>query len=429
MKQVHLKSYVPHDAQVMFHYAVDYLFQHTLMVAGIRGGKTYAGARQATKEAWNAKDKGVYLIVAPTYNMLDRTTWEEFKSAARPFISKENDSKKIITLKNGRKVHGHSAENPDRIRNETAVGAWVDECRECKDFAQLWKVLLGRVLSTNGKIFGTTSPNSYDDIHEIFIENRKPGYGVVKFPTYANTYLNKDAIDKLAEDYDAKFAEQELGGEFVIFEGAVYYTFKRTENAGQLAFEVAKYDPYLPVGLCCDFNVDPMAWPLIQMRNRADGLKQIIVFDEIYLRNSNTEEACREFKLRLPNHKAGLVLYGDATGQARHTSSNVTNWKIIENELKSYGITKKIPLANPAERDRVNALNGIICNSKNDRRVQINPKCKHLIRDLEQVSFKKGSTQIDKTKDYSLTHPSDALGYMAEREFSLNKSRAAILKY
>lgn len=412
----------------MFHYAVDNLYQFTLMVAGIRGGKTYAGARQAGKEAWNAKGKGVYLIIAPTYNMLDRTTWVEFKEAMRPFIASENDSKKIITLKNGRKVHGHSAENPDRIRNETAVGAWADECREFKDFAKVWKVLLGRVLSTRGKIFGTTSPNSYDDVHNIFIANRKPGYGVVKFPTYANTYLKKEDIDTLAGDYDPKFMEQELLGEFVIFEGAVYYTFNRLKTAGDLAFKVAQYTPHLKLGLCCDFNVDPMAWVITQTAKNDKGLAEVFVIDEIYLRNSNTVEACNEFKNRFPNHNSGIILYGDATGQARHTSSNVTNWAIIKNELSRYGIENRVPTHNPNERDRINAVNGMICNSRNERRVLINPKCKNLIRDLEQVSFKQGSTQIDKTKDLTLTHTSDAFGYQLERDFPLNKGRIEGLK-
>ncbi len=253
---------------------------------------------------------------------------------------------------------------------------------------------------------------------------------MVKFPTYANTFLNKDSIDKLSEDYDPKFAKQELGGEFVIFEGAVYYTFSRNENAGKLALEVAQYDPRLPIGLCCDFNVDPMAWPMTQMRQRKDGLKQVVVFDEIFLRNSNTEQACREFKARLPNHKAGIVLYGDATGAARHTDSNITNWKIIQNELKEYpGVTMRVPTKNPAERDRVNAVNGMICNSKSDRRVLVHPKCKHLIGDLEQVSYKEGSVQIDKTKNLLLTHPSDSIGYMIEKEFSLNKAKIEVLKF
>lgn len=389
---------------------------------------TYSGARQAIKEAWNAKGKGVFLIIAPTYNMLDRTTWVEFKEAAKPFIAKENDSKKIITLKNGRKVHGHSAENPDRIRNETAVGAWADECREFKDFKKVWNVLLGRVLSTNGKIFCTTSPNSYDDIHEIFIANKKPGYGLVKFPTYANTFLNKESIDTLASDYDAKFMQQELLGEFVIFEGAVYYTFRRDKNAGDLAFKVCQYNPNIPIGLCADFNVDPLAWVLTQTVRNSKGLAEVYVIDEIFLRNSNTIEACKEFRNRYPSHNTGLVLYGDATGQARHSSSNVTNWMIIQEELGRYGIDKRVPTKNPAERDRINAVNAMICNSKNERRVLVNPRCKNLIRDLEQVNFKEGTSQIDKTKDAMLTHISDALGYQIEKEFSLNKARIEAIR-
>ncbi len=423
-----LKTYHPHEGQKAFHYAMDHLYRFCALIAGIRGGKTYAGAREATKQAWNAKGKGVYGIIAPTFNMLDRTTWMEFKEAARPLIADENDSKKIIILKNGRRVHGHSSERPDRIRNETFVGFWGDEMREAKNFRMLWDVLLGRVLSTNGKGFITTSPNSYDDIHDIFIATSKEGYGVVRFPTYANVTLSKEGIDQLAGLYDSKFALQEIHGEFVLFGGSVYYCFDRNKNAGDLAFKLAQYDPSKPIALCCDFNVDPMAWVIAQIHINNQNLKEVRVIDEMFLRNSNTVQSCQEFKTRYPNHRTGVVLYGDATGEARHTDSNVTNWKIIENELQGYGVTKRVPSKNPAERDRVNAVNGMICNSRQERRVFINPNCKRLIRDFEQVEYKEGSVQIDKTKDLLLTHPSDALGYLIEKEFSLNLGRIEGLK-
>ena len=423
-----LSTYKPHEGQKAFHYAMDHLYRFCALIAGIRGGKTYAGAREATKQAWNAKGKGVYGIIAPTFNMLDRTTWMEFKEAARPLIAEENDSKKIITLKNGRKIHGHSAERHDRIRNETFVGFWGDEMREAKNFKALWDVLLGRVLSTNGKGFITTSPNSYDDIHDIFIATSNKDYGVVRFPTYANVTLSKEGIDQLVGLYDSKFALQEIQGEFVLFGGSVYYCFDRNKNAGDLAFKLAVYDPNRPIALAFDFNVDPMSVIVAQVYNRPDGLKEVRVIDEIFLRNSNTVQSCQEFKARYANHSAGVILYGDATGQARHTDSNVTNWKIIENELRDYGITKKVPTSNPAERDRINAVNGMICNSKEDRRILINPKCKHLIRDFEQVEFKEGSVKIDKDKDLLLTHASDAFGYMIEKDFSLNRGIITGLK-
>lgn len=415
-----LKDYNPHQGQLFFHEAMEY-YRYVALVTGIRGGKTYSGAREALRQAWNAEKKGVFLIVAPTYNMLDRTTWQEFKEACGPLIKKENDSKKIITLLNGRKIHGHSADRPDRIRNETAVGCWVDEARECKDFGTLWNVLMGRVLSTNGKIFVTTTPNSYDDIHDIFVEKATKDHYLLKFPTYKNTFLDKSAIEALESNYDEKYAKQELYGEFVVFEGAVYYTFSRDDNAGTLAYEVAQYDDNKPIELCCDFNVDPMAWVLCQIDN-STGLKKVNVIDEIYLKNSNTVQACQEFKNRYPSHIMGVNLYGDATGNSRSANSNLSNYQIIEHELNGYGINNYVRSRNPAERDRINAVNGMICNSKGIRRVQINPKCKNLIRDFEQVSFKNGSTQIDKSKDFRLTHPSDAFGYFIESEFSLNRA-------
>jgi hypothetical protein len=362
--------------------------------------------------------------------MLDRTTWKEFRYAMRSLIARENETKKIITLKNGREVYGFSAEDADKIRNVTLCGFWVDEARECKDFATLWDVLLGRVLSTRGKGFITTSPNSFDSIHDIFIANRKPDYGTVRFSTYENTHLDKSAIDELASKYDEKYMQQELMGQFVIFEGAVYYTFNRVHNAGDLAFKVAQYNPNIPLWLACDFNIDPMAWVIMQPGiNQQTRLKEVYVIDEIYMKNSNTTDACQEFKNRYQNHNQGIVLYGDATGRARHTDSNITNWKIIESELSRYQITNRVPTKNPAERDRINAVNGLICNSKGQRRAFINPKtCPHLIRDCEQVSYRKGSTLIDKNKDFSLTHASDAFGYMAEVEFSINRGLITGLK-
>ena len=427
-----LKNYQPHIGQLALHYAIKNVYRYVAMISGVRGGKTHAGAREAGRQSWNSPHgaPAAYCIIAPTYNMLDRTTWAEYACAMAPFILSNNTTKKIITLRNGKLVYGFSAEEPDKIRNVTASGFWIDEARECKDFARLWKVMLGRVLSTGGKGIVTTSPNSYDAIYDIFVANKKPQYGLVRFTTYQNTYLDASAIDELATLYDEKFMQQELRGEFVIFEGAVYYTFSRQQNAGDLAFKLAQYNPLKPLCLCCDFNVDPMAWIIAQEGiNEQSKLREVYFIDEIFIRNSNTVECCNEFKARYPNHKAGIHLYGDATGDNRTANSNVTNWKIVKDEMKGYGITSHIRDSNPAERDRINAMNAMICNSKGTRRVFVNPnRCKNYIRDLEQVSFKEGTVQIDKKRDLLLTHPSDAAGYYIEKEFSLDKGRIVGLK-
>ena len=49
--------------------------------------------------------------------------------------------------------------------------------------------------------------------------------------------------------------------------------------------------------------------------------------------------------------------------------------------------------------------------------IVIDPKCKALIRDLEQVVNKEGTREIDKTTNKDLTHCSDALGYYVDHKW------------
>jgi hypothetical protein len=44
------------------------------------------------------------------------------------------------------------------------------------------------------------------------------------------------------------------------------------------------------------------------------------VLDEIVLRHATTEEACEEFHRRFTGHVAGVVVYGDASGNNLQTT-------------------------------------------------------------------------------------------------------------
>jgi hypothetical protein len=69
--------------------------------------------------------------------------------------------------------------------------------------------------------------------------------------------------------------------------------------------------------------------------------------------------------------------------------------------------------------DRINAVNARLCNSKGKRHLFINTKkCTHLTKDLEQVTYKEGKREIDKS-NIERTHSSDNIGYMIEYKYSL----------
>jgi hypothetical protein len=150
------------------------------------------------------------------------------------------------------------------------------------------------------------------------------------------------------------------------------------------------------------------------------------------LSDSNTLEACEMFVERMqalqPAGPVEVKIYGDAAGEARSTAGK-SDYQIIREFFRTaprFRTSIHVRSANPPLRDRVNTVNSLLCSSQRQRRVSIDPRCLRLIRDLERVVWKADAhgnlgAQIDKS-DPELTHVSDALGYLIEREFSLQAS-------
>ena len=74
------------------------------------------------------------------------------------------------------------------------------------------------------------------------------------------------------------------------------------------------------------------------------------------------------------------------------------------------------PRTNPQIRDRVNLTNAKLRSASGNIGLLVDRKCKELIKDFEQVSYKEDSNQIDKERDRMRTHLSDALGYLLWQE-------------
>ena len=84
----------------------------------------------------------------------------------------------------------------------------------------------------------------------------------------------------------------------------------------------------------------------------------------------------------------------------------------------NYGarLAYKVPKANPSVRERITLTNAKLRSADGEIRLLVDPKCKELIKDFEQVSYKAESNAIDKEKDRRRTHLSDALGYLLWQE-------------
>jgi hypothetical protein len=125
-----------------------------------------------------------------------------------------------------------------------------------------------------------------------------------------------------------------------------------------------------------------------------------------------------------------VYVYGDATGDSRHSSADRTDWHIVQEFFGrltgEYRAHFNIPSQNPSAKGRVNAVNAMVCSHSGQRRLLVDPKCRELIKDFERVCWKSdphGNLQTDLDKsDPMRTHVSDAMGPFG-RPFSTSPMR------
>ena len=222
----------------------------------------------------------------------------------------------------------------------------------------------------------------------------------------------KQAEDLLTEK---AFREQYMAS-WETASGAVYYAFSK-ENV----VKEAPIDKNRPLLISCDFNVNPMSWVVCQADLDADGgcCGTITVIDEIRLTDTNTREALDFLWQLYPNHPGGYRFYGDAASHQRNTASTSaapSDYAIISMDRRFYDrrqgqVDLNFPAANPPVLDRVECVNSMLMSASGKVRLHINERCTSLITDFERVTYKPGSRMIEKG-DLSLTHTSDALGYL-----------------
>jgi len=227
-----------------------------------------------------------------------------------------------------------------------------------------------------------------------------------------NRFLLKkipDFYERLRLSYDEKFYRQEAMGEYVNASGGrVYSSFDRAVHVSPVIL-----NPQRPLLWALDFNVNPMCSVVAQID---EG--EIRVADEIVLHRASTWDACNEFHSRFPAHRAGLVVYGDASGNHLQTSGT-TDYEMIQSFFQRIGygrVEYRIPKANPAVRERVMLVNAKLRSEDGVARFTVDPRCRGLIKDFEEVTYRAETTLIDKDRDSTLTHLSDALGYLVWQE-------------
>lgn len=302
------------------------------------------------------------------------------------------------------------------------------------------------------QFFAGGTPEGLIWLAELWGEDGATSYRRYQIDTRQNTELMA-AQPAYVEDILRNATEQEaaayVGGQFSNLEGVLAYpSFSRRDHyRTDLALEP---DPRLPLRITFDFNVDPMACIIGQQAPGATGIEAHVV-DAVIANNSWTPQVCEEIIKRYGREAStaafglrgsrgwpgGAVCYGDSTGNARHASSNKTNWmwikELLGSQFPTFKIHESVSRANPEEKVRTDALNVLLRNALGQTRlyirkrepVQLDPVYK-LVRSLELTIKAPGTDYISKPAGETHTHGSDALGYWIAAEFPVRRPEARI---
>ena len=409
------------------------VFRHAarfrVLAAGRRFGKTYLALTELCRAAWGPGR--IVWYVAPTYKQAKRITWAPLKQMTQPYwAAKPNESDLRIELISGGSIALRGADNYDALRGDGLDFIVLDEYA-CMA-PQAWSEVLRPALSDRrGRALFIGTPKGFNHFYDLFQNaGSQPDWAAFQFTTEQGGNVAREELESAARELDEKTYRQEFQASFEnLAHGLVYYAFDRSQNV-----QPAGYLSQHAVCWSLDFNVHPMCSIIAQIEDQSTGLDlrngrrsvRVNVIDEIVLSDSNTLEACQMFAERMQQAYPGRVidvqLYGDAAGGARSTAGK-SDYQIIQEFFRTqsqFKVRDHVPRNNPAVRDRVNAVNAMLCNQQGLRRLSIDPRCRRLIRDLERVVWKADShgnlgAQLDKS-DPELTHASDALGYLLEQE-------------
>ena len=350
--------------------------QITLFLAGIGSGKSHlAGLISYDFISKYPKAKG--FIAANTHNQLNTSTlsrvisvWkslglkeeEDFVINKQPpidFIT-ENHSyteyRGIISFRNGHIIFIGSLENAKAHDGKEFDYAFLDETKDSKE-SDVKEIILGRLRGSeirNNPLYILTSPAKVQWLNEwfnlekyklainevIFDKNKyftveESGKKIVICSTYHNQdNLPEDYIEKIYQNNTEERAKALIyGNPFFTVGGEYFSSFSQIENVKNF-----DYRDDMPLHISFDQNVIPYTPAGIFQIDIQNREINVYMIDEIAMfhPNNTTEHVCREILRRYGNHRAGVYIYGDATGNARKgMTANVKNhYDIIKKVLR-----------------------------------------------------------------------------------------------
>lgn len=194
-------------------------------VGGISTGKSWVGAYDLIRRA--RRDR-TYMVVGPTYTSLRDSSLKSFLTVAREIGVIDPSALKLgappeLRLTTGATVLFRSADNPELLRGPNLSGVWLDEASLMPRLA--YEVGIGRLREhgEQGWLSATFTPKGPSHWTYAIFKEGGADTELITARTADNPFNPPGFAARLRREYtNAGFARQELDGEFVQPEGAVF---------------------------------------------------------------------------------------------------------------------------------------------------------------------------------------------------------------
>ena len=379
-----------------------------VIVAGRRWGKTVLSLMYLLKDPFQQGERRWF--ITPTYRQGKMIVFPVLRQMFQGFVgAKLNESEMSVMFDNGAELSVKGADNEHNLRGVELTKCVMDEMAYIKP--HVWEEIVYPMLATTqGSVLFIGTPNGYDVMYDLYSRGQSDQeWRSWQFKTIDGGFVPAEEISRARRTMDATLFRQEFEASFESTGNRAAWNFDREIHVKQ-SMELSTH-----LWWGCDFNVDYMT--AVLACQYTDGT--IHYFNEIRLKNSNTEEMARKMKAINPN----IECYPDPAGSARSTTSRRSDHAI----LKDYGFLIRAKRSHPSHVDRLNALNRKLLDADGNVTMTVDPKCIYLIKELEQVQRdKKGG--IDKSQ-IELTHSLDACSYAIAYKFPVISKASSIMKW
>ena len=392
--------------------------RYLILKGGAGSGKSVFAAQKIVARTINETGHR-FLVMRKVSNTIRESVWtliiDTFRAMQRIDLLRINKTDRVIEyLPNGNQIIFAGVDDPEKLKSITRItGAWLEEMTEFDetDLDQLDLRLRGKT-EWFKQIIGTFNPIDVDHwIKPKFFDGDQPDTFTHESTFRDNVFLDQEYKQMLLTRFksnpnwfaiyvNGEWGKPQTGLEF-------YHKFNIAQHVGS----PPPVDPNKPIHITFDFNVVPhvtvCCWQIHHVHDRDGNVVETVAwqFDEICLEHplNNTPSAAERFRAKYGDHRGGVWIYGDPSGNARDTRSKSgrNDFDIIRDKLKGMtGVITRVQRVAPNVMNRGQWINQLLDQDLPTLQIRVADHCKVTIADFQHVKMDAdGSKLKSRTKD------------------------------